>query len=105
MSKSLEAEERGFECLDGASDVFVVADDIQIPVSKVSMKIQNGLYWKKENRGDVLIEPPTINLGILFEKSDKVNDLFKKTRERIDQDTEYMEAMHRPHTLKLIIVF
>lgn len=90
MSKSLEAEERGFECLDGASDVFIVADNIRIPASKVSMKIQNGVYWKKENRGDVLIEPPTIKLGILFEKSDKINDLFKKTREGIDRNDEYM---------------
>lgn len=91
MSKSLEAEERGFECLDGASDVFIVADNIRIPASKVSMKIQNGVYWKKENRGDMLIEPPTIKLGILFEKSDKANDLLKKTRERIDKNDEYMK--------------
>lgn len=92
MAKPLEAEERGFECLDGASDVFIVADDIRIPASKVSLKIENGLYWKKERRGDVLVEPPIIKIGILFEEHDDgVDALFKKTREKIEQDDKYQK--------------
>ena len=90
MYDSMVAEERGFNCLAGASNVFVVSDDIQIPVHKISLRIQNGIFWRKGDDDYGIAEPPTIGIGIRFEKLDRVDELLEKTQKGISGDDDYV---------------
>ena len=90
MYDSIVAEERGFNCLVGASNVFVVSDDIQIPVHKISLRIQNGVFWRKGDDDYGIVEPPVIGISIIFEKSDRIDELLEKTQKGISGDDDYV---------------